>query len=110
MGQKKIGDQSLFGKENLLGMRSERHFILLLPRNAKPCRNILRGNTVIEIETSKYYYYLSPAVILNADRSIGVKPGAVHTLISNGRIQYWMAEFNIEWQNSILPLGQQSDP
>ena len=46
------------------------------------------------------------AVIPYADWSIGVRPGVVLTLSIQNRV----AEFNIEWQNSILPLGQQFDP
>ena len=46
------------------------------------------------------FFITCSAVILYADWSIVVKPGAVHT-------QYRMSEFNIERQNSILPLGQQ---
>ena len=43
------------------------------------------------------------AVILYADWSIDVGPGAVPTL----EIQYRTTEFNIERQNPVLPLGHQ---
>ena len=54
-------------------------------------------------EMSYLYIITCSAVVLYADWSIGVRPGAVHTL----KIQYRKTEFDIERQNSMLPLGQQ---